>query len=80
MVTNLNSTKEINLQEENQRLVTELRTETEARKAISWGLFLLTDRLEKLQGFSTTAAKSFKTQITNLVDCIDCEFHLLRQG
>ena len=70
------STRERRLEEENQKLITELRSETAARNALSRGLFLLTNQLEKLEGFSTTAAKSLKNQITVLTD----RFDQLRHG
>ena len=59
------------LEEENKKLITELRSETEARNALSRNLFLLTNQLAKLECFSTTAAKSLKSQITDLTYRVD---------
>lgn len=65
------STREKRLEEENQKLTEELRTEKAARNAQSREMFLITDRLEKLESFSTTAARSLKNQITELVNQVN---------
>ena len=59
------------LEEQNQNLKAELRSNIASRNSLTRDHYLLMDRLEKLEGFSTSVAQSLKSQLQEAKDMLN---------